>query len=359
MNWAWAVDVVAVLGMFLLLIAPHEGGHFLFAKLFKVKAPIFAIGMGPKLLAKTWGGTEYSLRALPFGGFVSIAGMNKNDLDDPQGFHSKPAWQRFLILLGGPGANLLVAAMLVSGLTLGLVNNDATKIETVIVPSATVTSPAYSAGLRPGESLVAVNGRAIKSFADLSQAEASGKGAALSLTIKASNGSVRIISVTPAYDTSRNVYYIGVTPAPTFTLAQALMAGPIFDVEATKAIAGGIRDLFTAKVAGGPLGPQGFTGPVGIGYVTISAAQAGPPTWVLTLAIISVALALTNLLPIPALDGARIVVVIVEAIRRKPLPRQREMLVQQIGLVALLALVVVLTVLDIFRIASGQFPALH
>jgi regulator of sigma E protease len=353
-NVSWLVDVAAVVGMFFFLIAPHEAGHFLFAKLFKVKTPIFALGMGPKLWAKTWGGTEYSLRALPLGGFVSIAGMGKDDLEDPEGFHSKPAWQRFLILVGGPAANLLVAALLVSGLTLGLVNTDPSKIATVVTPS-----PAYAAGLRPGESLLAVNGQAVKSFADLSRIEAAGSGQPLSLELRRGDGSVYTTTVTPAYDSSRNVYYIGVAPLPTFTLWQAVQAGPRFDVEATGLIIGGIRDLFTSKVAGGPLGPQGFTGPVGIGYATISAAQQGPPIWVLTLAIISVALALTNLLPIPALDGARIVVVLVEAVIRRPLPRKRELLVQQMGLIALLGLMVVLTALDVFRIATGQFPSLH
>jgi len=179
------------------------------------------------------------------------------------------------------------------------------------------------------------------------------------LEVRRRDGSTYTTTLTPAYDASRHVYYIGVAPLPTFTVWQALAAGPKFDWEATKLIGGGIHDLFTSKVAGGPLGPQGFTGPVGIGYVTVSAAQQGPPIWLLTLAIISVALALTNLLPIPALDGARIVVVMIEAVRRKPLPRRGEMMVQQFGLVALLGLMVVLTALDVFRIATGQFPSLH
>jgi regulator of sigma E protease len=248
----------------------------------------------------------------------------------------------------------VVAAVLVSGLTLGLVNTDQNKIATVISPS-----PAYASGLRPNDSLLAVNGQPIKSFADLTRMEAQGQGQALTLQIKRADGSVQSVVVTPIYDSTRNVYYIGVAPLPTFTVWQALQAGPRFDWEATGLIFGGMHDLFTSKVAGGPLGPQGFTGPVGIGYATISAAQQGPPIWALTLAIISVALALTNLLPIPALDGARIVVVLVEAVRRKPLPREREMMVQQVGLFALLGLMLVLTALDVFRIATGQFPALH
>jgi regulator of sigma E protease len=354
MNWAWLLDALAVLGMFFFLIAPHEGGHFIFAKLFKVKAPIFALGMGPKLWSKTWGQTEYSLRALPLGGFVSIAGMNKNDLDDPQGFHSKKAWQRFLILAGGPLANLVMAALLISGMTLGMINNDANKISTVLKPS-----PAYAAGLRPGESLLAVNNQNIKSFADLSHVESTEPGQSLILTIKQSDGHVVTTTVTPAYDAASQRYYIGVTPEPTFTFWQALSAGPRFDVSAGGLILGSMQSLFTSKVPGGPLGPQGLTGPVGIGYLTVSAAQQGAPTWALVLALLSVALALTNLLPIPALDGGRIVVVVVEVLRRKPLPRQREMQVQQVGLVVLLSLMALLTVLDVFRIATGAFPALH
>src|ERR1700694_5875371 len=103
--------VAAVGGMFLLLIAPHEGGHFFFAKLFKVRVIEFSIGAGPKLWSVTKNGTLYAIRALPILGYVRMGGMEAGDLEDANGFHSRPAWQRIVILAGGPAANFLVAML--------------------------------------------------------------------------------------------------------------------------------------------------------------------------------------------------------------------------------------------------------
>ena len=111
--------VVGIGGMFLLLIAPHEGGHFLFAKLFKVRVIEFSVGAGTKLWSTTRGETLYALRALPILGYVRMGGMELWDFEAPNGFHSKPAWQRIVILAGGPAANFLVAMLLITafGLT--------------------------------------------------------------------------------------------------------------------------------------------------------------------------------------------------------------------------------------------------
>src|SRR5712664_4882274 len=106
--------VIAVAGMFLILIAPHEGGHFALAKLFKVRVIEFSIGAGTRLLSFTRGGTLYAIRLLPILGYVRMGGMEANDFDEPDGFHSKPHWQRIAILLAGPAANFLVAMLLIT-----------------------------------------------------------------------------------------------------------------------------------------------------------------------------------------------------------------------------------------------------
>src|SRR5439155_20876148 len=108
--------VLGIAGMFLLLIAPHEGGHFLFAKLFRVRVIEFSIGAGTKLWSVTRGGTMYALRAFPILGYVRMGGMEAGDLEDPDGFHTKSAWQRILILAGGPAANFLLAMVVITGL---------------------------------------------------------------------------------------------------------------------------------------------------------------------------------------------------------------------------------------------------
>src|SRR6202165_1431999 len=146
--------VVGIGGMFLLLIAPHEGGHFLFAKLCKVRVIEFSVGAGTKLWSFTRGGTLYALRAFPILGYVRMGGMEAGDFEDPHGFHSRSAWQRIVILAGGPAANFLVAILLITGLGLTQVNTDPGKVFNVVTGS-----PAAAAGMQPGDSIRAVNGK--------------------------------------------------------------------------------------------------------------------------------------------------------------------------------------------------------
>src|SRR5438270_10611129 len=106
--------VLAIPATFLLLVAPHEGGHFLLAKLFRVRVIEYSIFLGTKLWSTVRGGTTYSFRLVPLGGFVRLGGMEPGDYDDPRGFHRKLAYQRILILLAGPAANFLVAALIMT-----------------------------------------------------------------------------------------------------------------------------------------------------------------------------------------------------------------------------------------------------
>src|SRR6267378_8397609 len=124
--------VVAIGGMFLILIAPHEGGHFLAAKLFKVRVIEFSVGAGPKLLAFVRGGTVYALRAFPILGYVRMGGMEAGDFDEPNGFHSKHPLQRIGILAAGPLANFLIAMLLITGFELTQLNSDPGLIQRVV-----------------------------------------------------------------------------------------------------------------------------------------------------------------------------------------------------------------------------------
>src|SRR5256886_14846556 len=120
--------VIGVAGMFLLLIAPHEAGHFALAKLFKVRVLEFSIGAGTRLWSATRGGTLYAIRALPILGYVRMGGMEGGDFDDPNGFHFKPAWQRIVILAAGPAANFLGATVIIAAGRLSPVDTDPGKV---------------------------------------------------------------------------------------------------------------------------------------------------------------------------------------------------------------------------------------
>src|ERR1700738_1172279 len=138
--------------MFLVLVGPHEFGHFALAKVFKVGVHQFSLGMGSKLLSFTRNGTVYALRAIPFGGFVQLAGMEPGDYEAPHGFHSKPAYQRLLILFAGPMVNFLVAALVWTGVGFTQLNSEPGKVMAVAK-----NGQAYGQGIRPGDAIHAVH----------------------------------------------------------------------------------------------------------------------------------------------------------------------------------------------------------
>jgi regulator of sigma E protease len=347
--------VVGVGGMFLLLIAPHEAGHFLFAKLFKVRVIEFSIGAGTKLWSFTRGGTLYAIRLLPILGYVRMGGMEAGDFNDANGFHSKSAIQRILILVGGPAANFLVAMLLITAFGLTQLNSDPGKVLNVLPGS-----PAAAAGLHQGDSIRAVNGKPFNSPGLILQQEQAAPGATLTLSGVHANGSPFTYVVTPKCDTLGTHCQIGVgIPRQLMNVQTAVSDGVTFPFVAVGGIVSGLWSLITGKVPGGLLGPEGLTGPIGIADVAAQSVSQGPPTYIFLVALLSVALGFTNLLPLLALDGGRIVVVIIEWLRRRPFDRTSELNFQRWGLVALLGLAAVISFLDIQRIATGQFPGVH
>jgi regulator of sigma E protease len=342
------VVIVAVAGMFLLLIAPHEAGHFAFAKLFKVRVIEFSVGAGTKLWSITRNGTLYAIRAIPILGYVRMGGMEAEDLEDPDGFHRKAPLQRILILVAGPLANFLVAMMIVTGFWLTQLNNDPATVGAVVKDS-----PAAAAGFHAGDKLLAVNGKKINSPDQIRKEEDLAPGAPVVISGAHSNGTHFEYTVTPICDKAG--CRVGFKIRALVTPQMAVAKGLVFPVEAIANIVQGLSQLVTGQIPGGLFGSQGLTGPIGIAAVTEQSVQQGPPGYLLLVALLSVALGFTNLLPVPALDGGRIVVVLVEVLRRRPLDRAMELNVQRWGLAALLGLIAVISFLDIQRLVTGSF----
>jgi regulator of sigma E protease len=288
--------------------------------------------------------------------------MEPGDYDDPRGFHRKPAYQRLLILLAGPATNFLVAALIVTGLTLTQLNGDPGKIvgvfqcaDTTKSPPCT-PSPAWAAGLRPNDSIQSVNGQAVRQPEDIRRLEAAHPDQPLQMVVRKPDGRTVAVSVTPQFDSTQHMYLIGIENAPVISVKDAVTRGATFPFQLTGAIAIGLYQVASGQISGGFFGPSGLTGPVGIGYVTVESALGGWLAWLTVVAILSVALGLANLLPIPSLDGARMVVVLLEKLIGHPFNRELEMQVQRAGLYALLLLIAVISVFDVERIVSGQFP---
>jgi regulator of sigma E protease len=351
------ISVVAIAGAFLVLIAPHEAGHFLVAKLCKVRVIEFSIGAGTKLVSFTRGGTLYALRLLPILGYVRMGGMEADDFQEPNGFHSRPPWQRIAILVAGPVANFLVAMLLVTGIGLTQLNTDPGKVLGVVAGS-----PAAAAGLQPDDSIRTVNGKPFNAPGMLLDEEQATKGAPLALGGVHADGKPFTVTVTPNCVTSgtKLTCQIGVgLPRRLSTVGTAITDGVSFPVVAIGQTVSGLESLVSGQVKGGLLGPDGLTGPIGIATITAQSVNQGWLNYIFLVAILSVALGFTNLLPIPALDGGRIVVALIEWLRRRPFDRKSELNVQRWGLVALLALAALISFLDIQRLATGTFPGSH
>jgi regulator of sigma E protease len=345
--------VIAVAGMFLLLIAPHEGGHFLFAKLFKVRVIEFSIGAGTRLWSMTRGGTLYAIRLFPILGYVRMGGMEAGDLDDPNGFHTKPAWQRILILAGGPAANFLLAMIIIAGLDLTQLNSDPGKIVGVFPGS-----PAARTGFVAGDRIRTVDGAPMAEGL-VRQVEDRERGMPIAIGGVHADGKPFTYIVQPVcpIDT-RQQCMIGLATAKVITVPSALVDGVTWPFNTVGQIVQGLGQLITGSIPGGIFGPNGVTGPIGIADVTAQSVSLGLPTYLFFVALLSVALGFTNVLPFLALDGGRMVIVLVEVLRRKPFDRTMELNFQRAGLFALLALAAVISFLDIERIATGQFPGL-
>lgn len=357
------VGATSIVLMFLVLVAPHEGGHFAAAKLCGVRVFEFSIGMGTRVVSGVRGGTLYALRALPIGGYVRLSGMEPGDYADPRGFHRRPALQRLLILAAGPVVNFVMAALIMTGVYAFLANPYPARIAEV-VPN----SPAQAAGLHAGDRVEKVNGISVVHPEDVRRIEDSAPGEPLALTLVSASGESRTVTVTPEYDAKRKAYLVGiatqlqmVTPGGQVirTPLDAVAGGLAFPYQAAAGIVGGFGQLISGQIPGGIFGPEGATGPIGIATITYQSAQLGFADWLTVAAALSVALGLANLLPLPALDGGRMVVVILERLRGRPFDRDRELAVQRAGLVALLVLVAFIAYFDIQRLVTHQFPGMR
>jgi regulator of sigma E protease len=245
-----------------------------------------------------------------------------------------------------------VAIVLITGFGLTQLNSDPGKVAAIVNDSV-----AASAGIRPGDHIKTVNGKVITAPENIQQQEVAAAGQAVTITGTHADGTPFTVVVTPVCKSG--ACQIGVFIARIATPLTALQEGVSFPVQAMQVIVQGLGSLVTGQVPGGLFGKEGLTGPIGIAAITYDAVNHGPATYIWLVALLSVALGVTNLLPLLALDGGRIVVVILEWLRRRPFNRNSELNFQRWGLAALLGLAAVISFLDIQRIASGQFPGVH
>lgn len=335
---------LAVLGIGA-LIAWHELGHYLLARLLGMRVLKYSIGFGPRLWGIKKGEIEYQVAALPFGGFVQIKGMSSLEegaSEDPMSFVNRPRWARFLVLAAGPGFNYVMAAVLFF-LYLWLwpspVSTTAIELSEVM-PGR----PAAEAGLQAGDIVVSIDGQTFEKTEDFKGAITGKGGAPVTLQVLREGRSVDI-TVTPVEQGGG--YVIGVAPNARYPRAGVLAT-------AASSVMACVNETTRTLAAFGALfrREEGVDvgSPVAIVADMKDRIAKGSRFFVFILAILSVNLGLLNLLPVPSLDGIKMLFLTVEGVARRDLHAGFQVWVNAVGLLALLGLMVVLMARDTLRL---------
>lgn len=344
LNWLW---IIPVLG---LLVFVHELGHFVTARLNGIRVDEFGLGFPPRLFGIKRGGVLYSINALPIGGFVRIYGENGENVDEPGAFGAKKPWQRALVLCAGSGMNILLAFLIFAALAMvGIPSPQGAQITDVAADS-----PASTAGLRPADKIRTIDGTPIASPDDVARAVSPVVGREVSIVVDR-NGQQQTLRVTPRANPPAGQGAIGIQISEERVVeerygpVEALGIGAKRTVETIGLMITGLGDLITGRASTGDL-----AGPVGIAQLTSEIADQGRFKLLLGwTALLSLNLFLVNMLPLPALDGGRLVFVLLEAIRRKKVAPQREAFVHAVGMMLLLTFLVVISFFDVQRIVQG------
>ena len=336
------MNIIVAILVFGLIIFVHELGHFLLAKRAGVTIHEFSIGMGPQLISKEHGGIKYSLRLVPLGGYVAMEGEDE-DSDDPNSFGKKSLMDRFLTIFAGPFVNIILCIVLLIPVFF-FIGTPSTKLASVVPKS-----PAYLAGLKKDDNILSINGKETKEFNDISSLV--NKYGDKELTIKYKrNDKINTIILKAQNQADR--YIIGVQPSykknhPIKAIKQAF----ILTYDTSKTMLTFIWKLISGQLSG--KAADALSGPVGVVKMVSNAATTGLINVIYLTAIISLNIGLMNLLPIPALDGWRILMLIIEGIRGgKKIPVKIEGYINTFGLVALLGLMLFVTYKDIIRLFS-------
>jgi regulator of sigma E protease len=375
------VDVVgtilAFLAVLVILVLVHELGHFAVAKWSGITVQEFGVGFPPRIGSVVWRGTRYSLNAIPLGGFVKMLGedgdveaekMRQRGLSDAAidkamegAFNRKPIWLRMLVLLAGVGMNFLLAGILFSvALSLPVQQGRGPLIVTEVQSG----SPAVAADLRVGDSIISADGKTFPVSRDLTAYVRSRAGHVVALTIIRAADEV-VLDVTPRAltpaDEARGLgavgftyepaEYVEVPPSATGPVG-ALSAGFGATLDLAVQIPGGLAEAVAGLIGLAP-DAGSAVGPIGIAEETGRVLRAPLVSQLIFVGILSVNLAVLNVLPFPPLDGGRILVTLIEAVRRRRLPAEREALIYLTGFTVLLVLVVLISIRDVANLIGG------
>lgn len=381
------VTAIVTILMFLLMVSLHEFGHFIVGRLLGFRILEYAIGFGPVIFKSKKTETEYSLRAIPLGGFCRFDGED-TESDHPGAFYKQAVWKRILVVMAGGISNIIlgfVLFLIIVPLTSPMLTNT---VDTVVE-----NSHIANAGLMSGDEIISINGHNVSFYNDISlytqdftkdteaELEVRRDGEKISLSFKPTevienisyteNGVdytqiVNGIETTQHFDYGDNLTYkeenIGKTQTNTsyiigFRPVQENVTITNVWGEAWNQTGFVVKLVYQSlwQMITGKVGVEQMSGPVGIVNEVNTAVNSGPGAYLYVLnlvALLTINLGVFNLLPIPALDGGRLFFMLVEMVRRKPIPPEKEGMVHAIGMLLLLGLIVFISFNDIMRLVG-------
>lgn len=339
--WPYLIAII----LFLLLIIIHEFGHFIAAKLLGVKVNEFAVGFGPKLFSKQGKETKYSFNLVPLGGYCAMEGEDE-DSGDERAFCNKKPWRRFIIVAMGATFNLLLGLIIVA-----IVLAPQKRFNSTVVAEFKENAVSEQSGLQVNDKIIEVDGRKIFTTYDLSYAFTNVKDGKVDMLVKRDGERVTLKDVTFDAEEENGISYLTVDFY-------------VYGIE--KTVGSYIKQTFDMSLSycaviwrslidlvSGKYGISAVSGPVGVTVAIGSAAKASLANLLPIMALITINLGIFNLLPIPALDGGRLLFILIEMIFRKPVPQKYEAMVHAIGFVILIGFMLLITAKDIWSLITG------
>ncbi|MDD5750535.1 MAG: M50 family metallopeptidase [Candidatus Pacebacteria bacterium] len=358
------ITIAIVLFSLIALTALHELGHFLLARKFGVKVEEFGIGYPPKIWGKKFGETLYSLNLLPFGAFVRILG-DEDASDNEQSFSKKPVWQRALILLGGVVSFWLVAFLIfafiigVGGVPTAITDDfSQTGVNTYVqIYQVSPDSPAFTAGLKAGDTIVRlrVADYELQTYktAEVQDFIAGHKGEEITVYLRRGQQNLEITAM-PRVNPPQGEGAMGVALVRVADLKYAWYQAPVqaakLTAQQTVAIPAATVKAVKEKINGSKDSGLQFVGPIGMGQIMGQAMNQGWGNYLTLIAMISIWMALFNVLPVPALDGGRLLFLAIELIKRKPVDHKLEQRITATFFFLMIALMAVVSIKDIIRL---------
>ncbi|MGI5856363.1 MAG: RIP metalloprotease RseP [Candidatus Merdivicinus sp.] len=336
------VNILLTLLIFVVIIIIHECGHFLVAKLSGVRVNEFALGMGPTLLKKQFGETIYSVRAFPIGGFCSMEGEDASS-NDPRAFCNIRVWKRILVVLAGAIMNLILGYLILVGVTCSMPS-----ITSNTVAQFAENASSQASGLQVGDVIKKVNGRTVWVENDIAYELVKDSDGIVEMQVQRGGERITLPNVAFAFSGEEDGRALVIDFK---VVGEKKTIGSVLAYSFKKAASVGrlvwvsLLDMVTGHASLNDL-----AGPIGMTQVVGEAAKVGMDSFFLLIAFITINVGIFNLLPLPALDGGRLIFLLVEAVRGKPVKPEHEGFVHAIGFAALILLMVVVAVNDIFKL---------